>query len=294
MALALKWLHGIPFLCYVHGEDVNSASTSRELAWLTRRVFRGAACIIANSRNTRQILLDEWGLAPERIALLNPGVDTERFVPAERSLAVRQSLGWGERPVVLTVGRLQKRKGQDQMIRALCEVRQSLPDVLYAIVGYGEELASLHQLVLQEGVEAHVQFLGEVADDELIQCYQQCDLFALPNRQVGRDIEGFGMVLVEAQACGKPVLAGASGGTAETLQDPATGRVVDCEDPHRLAEVVIELLQDPELRASMGAAGRPWVVEHFDWAALSRQAQAIFRHGPSACAFAPLCEPAST
>jgi phosphatidylinositol alpha-1,6-mannosyltransferase len=291
MGLALRALTGVPFLCYVHGEDVGTASTSREQSWLIRRVFGRAACVLANSRNTARILREQWGLAPQRLAVLHPGVDTGRFVPAGRSPAVRRRLGWGERPVVLTAGRLQKRKGQDHMIRALPAVRRAFPDVLYAVVGGGEERAALEGLAAREGVAAHVQFLGEVADAELIRCYQQCDLFALPNRQVGRDIEGFGMVLLEAQACGRPVLAGASGGTAETMRVPETGRVVCCEDPGRLAAAVVELLGDPGRLDRMGAAGRRWVVERFDWDALGRQARRLFRHGSGARDSSPLCEP---
>jgi phosphatidylinositol alpha-1,6-mannosyltransferase len=142
-------------------------------------------------------------------------------------------------------------------------------------------------------VEAHVQFLGEVADDRLIECYQQCDLFVLPNRQVGKDIEGFGMVLVEAQACGKAVVAGTSGGTAETMQPSVTGRVIDCDDPHRLGRTVLELLGDGELLNRMGTAGRRWAADHFDWAPLTSRAQQIFRHGPAARELSPFCEPAT-
>jgi phosphatidylinositol alpha-1,6-mannosyltransferase len=286
MALALKWLCGTPYLCYVHGEDVTTAATSREHRWLVQRVFRGAERVIVNSRNTGQIVREEWGLLPERIALLHPGVDSERFQPHAWDGRIRARLGWGDRPVLLTVGRLQKRKGHDHLIRALPQVRRTIPALLYAIVGDGEERDSLQQLARDQGVTEHVQFLGEIADEELVACYQQCDLFVLPNRQVGHDIEGFGMVLLEAQACGKPVLAGASGGTAETMRIPDTGRVVPCDDVPRLAAAVSELLADPPLLARLGTAGRQWVVEQFDWSALVRQAQLLFRGGP--CAMNPV------
>jgi phosphatidylinositol alpha-1,6-mannosyltransferase len=281
MALALSWWCGVPYNCYVHGEDVNTASTSRELRWLVHRVLRGAEFVIPNSRNTERILKEEWRLPDERIRLLHPGVDTRRFVPAARCPQTRARLGWDDRPVLLTVGRLQKRKGHDQMIRALRTIRQAFPDILYAIVGAGEERPFLQDQILREGLEKHVQFLGELGDDELIHCYQQCDLFVLPNRQVGRDIEGFGMVMLEAQACGKPVLAGASGGTAETMRIPDTGRVVNCDGPDELAAVVLELLGDSDQLARMGRAARPWVVDHFDWDALSRQAAEMFRPATS-------------
>jgi phosphatidylinositol alpha-1,6-mannosyltransferase len=197
-------------------------------------------------------------------------------VPAAPDADVRRQLGWQDRSVLLTVGRLQKRKGQDQLITALPAIRRIIPDVLYAIVGDGEERASLERLAAEKDVNNQVQFLGEVSDAELIRCYQQCDLFVLPNRQVDKDIEGFGMVLLEAQACGKPVVAGASGGTAETMSIPETGYIVPCDGPDELAVLVSELLGDRDRLAHMGEAGRQWVVERFDWASLSQQAERLF------------------
>jgi phosphatidylinositol alpha-1,6-mannosyltransferase len=277
----LAWLlqrwSSIPYICYSHGEEMNLATTSQELTWLTRRVLAGAQFVIANSRNTERILREEWGLPCERVRQLHPGVDTHRFQPALRDPAERARLGWGERRVVLTVGRLQKRKGHDQMIRAVASVRNIVPDVLYAIVGDGEERSSLEAQVVAEGLAAHVQFLGELPDERLVACYQQCDLFVLPNRQVRQDIEGFGMVLVEAQSCGKPVVAGDSGGTSETMQIPETGQVVNCNGPHELSALVVDLLNNPERLAHMGTAARAWVVEHFDWEALSCKAAELFR-----------------
>jgi phosphatidylinositol alpha-1,6-mannosyltransferase len=280
IALALKWLQGLPFLCYVHGEELNMAESSRELRVLTRAVLRNAGVVVANSQNTARILREEWKVPEGCIRILHPGVDTTRFVPAPRSREVRARLGWGERPVILTVGRLQKRKGQDHLILALKQIRRAVPDVLYAIVGDGEERDHLRALVAQEGLQDHVQFRGEPVDAELVQCYQQCDLFALPNRQVNKDIEGFGMVLLEAQSCGKPVIAGASGGTAETMRIPETGRVVCCDGPDLLADLVIDWLGKPAMRSAMGEAARAWAVARFDWEALTREARAVFRELP--------------
>jgi phosphatidylinositol alpha-1,6-mannosyltransferase len=287
----LAWLlghrHGLPYLCTIHGEELNLATTSRELACLTRRVLRGAEFLIANSRNTEQILRTDWGLPADRIRVLNPGVDARRFVPAARDSRIREQLGWGDRPVVLTVGRLQKRKGHDQMIRALAAVRQRIPDVLYAILGDGEERPLLQALAADLGLTAHVQFLGELGEERLVPCYQQCDLFVLPNRQVGRDIEGFGIVLLEAQACGKPVVAGASGGTAETMQAPQTGRVVPCDGPEELAAVVGDLLADRAGLEAMGTAARQWVATRFDWEVLGREGRRLFGAGDWAPGTAP-------
>jgi phosphatidylinositol alpha-1,6-mannosyltransferase len=206
-------------------------------------------------------------------------VDTNRFVPSPRDSTTRFQLGWTDRQVILTVGRLQKRKGHDQLIRALAILRRSLPKLLYVILGDGEERSELEALVKREGLAQHVQFRGEVDDSTLIPCYQQCDLFVLPNRQVAKDLEGFGMVLLEAQACGKPVIAGDSGGTAETMSIPETGLVVNCENPEALASVLYQLLQDPNRLSRMGQAARSWVLQRFDWQPLSHQAAEIFSRG---------------
>jgi phosphatidylinositol alpha-1,6-mannosyltransferase len=276
MALGLRLWCGVPYACFAHGEELNYAESSRELRWLAQRVLRGAEFMIANSRNTERILHERWGLPRGRSQILHPGVDVDRFIPTPRDDRVRRALGWDDRPVVLTVGRLQLRKGHDQMIRALRTIRATIPGVLYAIVGDGEERDFLRDLTAREGQEEHVQFLGALGDEALIRCYQQCDLFALPNRQVDEDIEGFGMVLVEAQACGKPVVAGASGGTAETMRVPETGRIVPCEGTDALARTIIELLGDRLRLARMGAEARRWVVAHFAWPALVHQAGRLF------------------
>jgi phosphatidylinositol alpha-1,6-mannosyltransferase len=228
---------------------------------------------------------------------LHPGVDCDYFRPAARDEEARKQLGWEGRRVVLTVGRLQRRKGQDVMIEAVSRLRERFPELLYAVVGDGEERPRLNELVAKLGVANHVQFLGEVKDAELLRCYQQCDVFALANRAVGKDVEGFGMVLLEAQACGRPVLTGNSGGTAETIRPGAavkpgfagdrsrvltdeTGVVVPCDRPDEPAAGLAELLGDPARLDRMGRAGREWVAGKFDWPILAAEAKGIFEGLP--------------
>jgi phosphatidyl-myo-inositol dimannoside synthase len=268
---------GIPYLCYVHGEEIAIMRQSRELTWMMNRVLGSAQMVIANSRNTCAVLQERCGVPADQIRLLYPGVDVDRFIPVERDAKVRKALGWDDRPVVLTVGRLQARKGQDRLILATKQLRESFPDLLYVIVGDGEERQRLEQLVRENHLENHVQFRFDSRDEELIHCYQQCDMFALPNREVNGDFEGFGMVLLEAEACGRPVIAGTSGGTAETMQVPATGRLVCCDRPEPLANLIAEMLSDRERLEVMGQAARRWVLENFDWRILSQQAYTLFQ-----------------
>ena len=168
------------------------------------------------------------------------------------------------------------------MIESLSRIKQAIPNVLYAIVGDGEERPRLERLADELGVREQVHFYSEVTDDFLVQAYQQCDLFVLPNRTVGHDIEGFGMVLLEAQACGKAVVAGDSGGTRETMRPGVSGTVIDCTSPEIIATEITRLLADPLARATMGRAARQWVVDNFDWNALFQQAADVFSHAAGA------------
>lgn len=290
LALAMRRLRGTPYACYVHGEELGTAQICREWKFLTKLALNNAEFILVNSRNSQRLLKEQWGIPDTRLRLFYPGVDTTRFTPANRDERCRQRLGWNDRPVVLTVARLQRRKGHDIMILAMADIRKVFPNVLYVIAGNGEERTTLQSLARQHGVAGNVQFMGEVDERTLVECYQQCDLFALPNRQIAEDFEGFGMVLLEAQACGKPVLAGASGGTSETMNSPHTGRTVPCERPEALAAAVIDLLSDSDRLAQMGKAARAWAVERFDWSVVGRQAEMMFRRAaPNGC---PSSQPA--
>jgi len=204
--------------------------------------------------------------------VLHPRVDTDRFRPAPRNETARAELGWSGRRVVLTVGALQQRKGQDMMIRALPAIARVVPDLLYAVIGEDWEGGLHRRLALDLGVADRVQFLGTPGDATLIACYQQCDLFALPNRQVGWDFEGFGIALLEAQACGTPVVCGASGGAPEAVDVPNTGLVLDCTAPDALASTVSALLADPAMLHRMSSAATDWARAKFAWKELRPEA----------------------
>jgi phosphatidylinositol alpha-1,6-mannosyltransferase len=275
--LIMKTIYNIPYICYIHGEDVEAASSSRELSFIVKQVLKKANKLIANSKNSLDILTNHWDVPVEKIAVLNPGMDGNKFIPAEYDEVVRKGLGWDDRPVMLTVGRLQKRKGQDMLIKAMPQIIEQHPDVLYAIVGDGEEKENLKSLVTELSLESNVQFLSEIPDETMIQCYQQCTLFVLPNRTIGKDIEGFGMVLAEAQSCGKPVLAGDSGGTAETMIVGETGLIVDCTSHEILARKVVYMLDQGELLKNMGEKARIHAFKSLDWTTHTRAAKTIFK-----------------
>lgn len=276
IGLMLSKLLRKPLICYVHGEDVEVARSSRELAFIVRQVLKGSTKLICNSNNTKNLLIEHWQIPVDKIAVLHPGVDEVRFTPVPHDNAFRQQQGWQQRIVCLTVGRLQKRKGHDRMIMALPQIVTQYPQFLYVIVGNGEELPTLKQLVQQYQVEPYVQFKAEITDAELIQCYQQCDFFILPNRTEGNDIEGFGMVLVEAQACGKPVIAGDSGGTRETMLVGTTGLIADCTLPEHIADAVSELLETQGVERFSAAQCRQHVLSNYTWQQHAARATLLF------------------
>ncbi|MCC9601454.1 glycosyltransferase family 4 protein [Stieleria sp. JC731] len=270
-------LTGVPYACYVHGEDVNVAKTSRDLTFATRFAIKGAVALIANSTFTKQLLIDDWGVSPDRIVLMHPGVDTKRFANANVAVEGSKSLN------LLTAGRLQKRKGHDVVIQALLELMKLFPEVSYTVAGSGEELSSLQSLAKSLGVDDRVRFAGEVDDQQLVTLYHECDIFVLANRAVGQDVEGFGIVLLEAQASGKPVIAGRSGGTADTMVEGQTGFLIDATTPDELIQCVRENLATAGQREAMGQAAVRHVQSNFDWEQLGKQAKSRFEEILAKC-----------
>ena len=247
IARALKLLAGARYNCFVHGEDVETAATSREHSLLVKNVCKNASMLICNSENTANIVRKLGFDSGSKCEVLHPGVDTSRFEVAAPDTSFRQKMGWSGKRVLLTVGRLQRRKGQDFLIKSMPALLKEFPDLFYAVVGRGECYDELISLVDQHKLHDNVCVYPDMDDEALIKCYQQCDIFILPNRTIDNDIEGFGMVLVEAQVCGKPVIAGDSGGTRETMNIGKTGHIIDCSSTENLLKELSPILRNREI-----------------------------------------------
>ncbi|MEB3063603.1 glycosyltransferase family 4 protein [[Mycobacterium] zoologicum] len=203
---------------------------------------------------------------------LPPGVDTGRFRPDPAARErLRERHGLGGRPTVVCVSRLVPRKGQDMLIRALPAIRQRVDGAALVIVGGGPYAERLHKLAAECGVADSVTFTGGVPAAELPAYYLLGDVFAMPcrTRGSGMDVEGLGIVFLEASAAGVPVVAGDSGGAPETVLDNRTGRVVDGRSVSQIADAVSTLLADPDRAAAMGNAGREWATGHWGWDGLA-------------------------
>jgi len=263
VAWAIARLSGRPVLVYAHGEELTNWGRGRKFA-LMRFVFRHADAVLSNSDFTRDTLTGLLAVDPGRIAVVYPTVDEDRFRPGLTAEDLRASVGAspGKR-LILSVGRLQRRKGFDNVIRALPSLQQQGIDVNYALIGIGDDWEYLQQLAAECGVSNRVHLLGHVSYDDLPRWYAACDVFAMPNRDIEGDNEGFGLVYLEAASAGKPAVAGTAGGTGSAVVDGATGLRVDGERLEAIAGALARLLANPVEAERMGANGRSRVLENF-------------------------------
>ncbi|MFJ8013818.1 glycosyltransferase family 4 protein [Streptomyces sp. NPDC096339] len=248
-----------------HGHEVWWARTPGARA-LLRRIGTEVDALTWLGESTRRPI--EAALTPgTRTARLVPGVDTMAFRPFLDGGPVRTRYGLGRRPVILCAARLVPRKGQDTLIRALPWIRRALPDAMLLLVGDGPYAAELRRLALAEGVMDAVVFAGGHPHDTLPSFYAAADAFAMPcrTRHRGLEVEGLGIVYLEAAASGLPVLAGDSGGAPDAVREGETGYVVDGRSVAAAADRLTRLLRNPGLAREMGEKGRDWVQKEWTW-----------------------------
>jgi phosphatidylinositol alpha-1,6-mannosyltransferase len=239
------------------------------------RVVAGAGAIVANSVNTAAMLQAEH-MRMRRVEVVHPGVDTTRFRPGIAGAeALRRRLAPAGEILLLTVGRLQRRKGHDLVLQALARLNSGGPLFRYVIVGDGRERARLELMARDLGVAQIVTFIGAVPTDELPAYYAAADIFVHPNRVEGGDFEGFGIVFLEAAAAGLPVIAGASGGVPEAVADGVTGVLVSGIDVDELSGTLASLSTSADRRRTLGLAGRARAEREFTWERAAARVLAI-------------------
>jgi phosphatidylinositol alpha-1,6-mannosyltransferase len=196
-----------------------------------------------------------------------PGISTDHFIPGEKSSTLMQEYALLGKDVIVCVGRLVHRKGQDRLIEAMPEILTSRPNAVLVLVGEGPYKSKLVKLVHSLGIEESVRFIGRVQYSALPAHIQLGDLFAMPSRSrfFGLEVEGLGIVYLEASSCGVPVIAGASGGAPDAVLEGETGVVVNGSDVHAIADTVVNLLNKPELRRQMSERGREWASQEWNW-----------------------------
>jgi glycosyltransferase involved in cell wall biosynthesis len=277
----LKWLKKrkikAPFVQTVHGvladEYVQTLASGplslRErlanllmwrLSMLEGESARNANLVVTVSNYSAGKAVEFYDVDKTRIRVVPNGVDSERFKPAEDGDALKRRLGFGNKPIVLFVGRLIPRKGLQFLVEAAKRIVQERGDTMFVIVGDGPLRSDLTSHLVGLGISRNFQFLGDVKENMLPSLYNCADVFAFPSIQ-----EGQGIALLEAQASAKPVVAFNVGGVKEAVRGGETGLLVERANSHVLAEAILKLLSDSSLRWKMGASGREFVLANYTW-----------------------------
>jgi phosphatidylinositol alpha-1,6-mannosyltransferase len=248
-----------------HGHEVGWAALPGTRG-LLRRIGRGVD-VLTYLGEYQRVRIDRALRGSTVLRRLAPGVDTDAYHPDVDGGQVRRKHGLAGRPVVACVSRLVPRKGQDMLIRALPLIQRRVPGAALLVVGGGPYRSTLERLARDQGVAGDVVFTGSVAWPDLPAHYAAADVFAMPcrTRNAGLDVEGLGIVFLEASATGLPVVAGDSGGAPDAVREGETGYVVPGRDLAALAARVADLLADRELARRLGAAGRAWVEAEWRW-----------------------------
>ena len=275
-AVALR-ARSIPWVAVGHGTEFGRRRGA--MPALLRWSFGRATAVVCVSEFTRG-LMRESGVRPREVVVVPNGADPERFrlLGPAASREARRELGLPEGRLLVTVGHVTDRKGQDVVVRALPRILESVPDAHYVAVGLPTMAAKIRKLARSLGVEGRVWLPGRLDARLVVGLLNAADVFVLTSRQTGGgDVEGFGIAVVEAALCGLPAIVSAGSGLSEAVRNGETGLVVRPDDPAETAAAVLRLLGSEPLRKSMGQKARARALEEQTWATRIAEYHALFR-----------------
>lgn len=252
------------------------------LTWAMKTIARNVDHLTYLGEFTRNVISQPISAsAKAAMVRIAPGIDTDHFAPVDSS-ELKKSLGFIHKRIIVSVGRLVHRKGQDILIEAMPEVLQEIPDAHLLLIGEGPYRQYLQSRVKQLQIDSHVTFIGRITFSDLPHYICLGEIFVMPSRSrfAGLEVEGLGIVYLEASACGLPVIAGNSGGAPDAVRDGVTGLVIDGRDPRSVAQSISELLLDPERARQMGRAGRAWIIKEWRWQIWSKRFAEILISNP--------------
>jgi phosphatidyl-myo-inositol dimannoside synthase len=267
----------------VHGLDIIYRHSIYQL--LCVRWLRFCDSVVANSHYTAALARSK-AVQQKRLTVIPPGVQREHFSLPSDILATKQRWGIEDKNVILFVGRLAKRKGVQEFIEnSLPEIVQKIPQSVFLIVGdnptesltHRDDVAGeVHALALKLGLDKQVRLLGALSDEDLVKAYQACDLVVLPALDLNDDVEGFGIVALEAAAAGKPIVATRVGGIPDAVEDGKSGILVAPRDYTGLSQITADLLDDSESRSLLGQYGRCRVAQEYSWPRIAARYEEVF------------------
>lgn len=277
LVFPLKYLFRYKVVIYVHGEEITTHSGGR-FDELRAKFLSHADAIVSVSTFTRDAMIRLMDMDPEKITVIQNGVNLDRFQVRRPTPELAAQYGVMGRQVILSVGRLVQRKGMDNLIEAMPGVLKECPDAHLLIAGEGPLRDKLNALIRIHGLERHVTLLGTVSDLALDDLYALADIFALPNRDLpDGETEGFGLVFLEANASGKPVVAGRAGGAKDAVIDGVNGLSVDGTSISAIADALTRILKDPALRESLAQGGIK-IAQRSDWRIRTAEFQGLCRN----------------
>lgn len=267
----LSWLSRRPYVTFAYGYEFLKFGRGSFAGRILRRVYNASLAAIAISRFTRDSL-NQFGVEANRIDVVHPGARPASPRATAELDTIRHRYVLEGKRVILAVGRLIERKGHRTLIEAMPQILAKVPDAHLAIVGQGPTMSACSRLAQQSGIREHVTFTGPLDDAEVAGLYAVCDVFALPTGTgPNGQVEGFGLVFAEAHACGKPVVAGRSGGVVDAVLEGETGLLVEPGDVMAVADAIVSVLTDPILARRLGEAGKQRVESELNWTAFTRR-----------------------
>jgi phosphatidylinositol alpha-1,6-mannosyltransferase len=271
----LKKIFHIPLLIFCHGDEISQTDRRHYQPKVRDFIYHQADAIVAANQFAYDGLV-RIGIPQERLYKLLPGVETQYFQPRPPDADLIQRYGLSNCKVLLTVARLVPRKNHKVVLQALPTVLKQVPNLKYLIAGDGPEKKNLQKMVQELALGHVVIFAGDIPHGKISDYYNLCHVFIMTNRlEPGGDVESFGMVFIEANALGKPVIGGRSGGAAESIVDGTTGFLVDPDDPVDVGERLLQLLKNEDLAMDMGIAGWERVKRDFDWTTRAHELRRI-------------------
>ena len=275
VGLILKQWFKIPYIVYTHSADILEHQKYWPIKRLLQTVLKNAAKVACNSQFTSDKLL-ELGVGKEKIQLIYFKINVSKFEESSETQSIIDRYNLTGKKVILSINRLIERKGNDMMIKAMPAVLKEIPEAVYLIGGSGAYETKLRSMVKELQLEKEVLFLNSLSDEAVIKFYKICDVFVMISRTIKEeDTEGFGIVLLEANACGKPVIAGRCGGIPEAVQEGYSGLLVDPLNVSQIAQAVILLLKDKNYALQLGQQGKTRVRDQFDPGAYSKDIQEL-------------------
>jgi phosphatidyl-myo-inositol dimannoside synthase len=278
IGMPMNALCRVPYIVYTYGKEITEPCQKPWQRWLVRRALKHAVCVVTISRFT-QALIEDLGIEPNHIELIHPIVDWRFCAPVDNAALARicAKYNLSGRRVLLTVGRLVSRKGHETVIRSLPALIERHSNVLYLMIGQGPYQRALEALVGNLDLGHYVQFLGYVEDEDLLVLYHAAEVFVMvPEATLQGDVEGFGIVYLEASAAGLPIVAGNTGGIGDAVIDQETGLLVPPGNSEDLATVLLCILGNSSFTRSLGEHGRDRVLGQFTETQLREQLSSIF------------------